>query len=487
MIVQPTHNTPSINDLPNEILLCIFKCVRPAYSALGCENWMQRLLVCRRWRDVVVSTTSLWSDIYVSSEPKWLDLCLSRCANGPANLFFFRRCSIDRTVPILRRYSNIIKEIHYRGLHRRWMVDIEQILKIPMPALVSFEILNALFDRSEASVKLENLPRLRNLTLNMCVLDPNDTPRLATLRSLSLVSACRLGPAVTFEEFMNVLADSSGLEALELGGTLQDLRDCPQGYARDHPTLRPPITLERLRELRIRQFSCALTSHVLARLHLPNAVLVRIALDEVFGYTFPGLSSFLPDNVPVAFPLVSATTSLSIRISRADCVVFAKGSSSSFSLSLLVCPDTHASFDYILRVFASASVTELKFEAERLYGYYPSTWKEAFRSLPRLRHLCISERSGITEPSRVLAGLELASEADSSACCPGLVAMTIGTRDNLLGVHHTTYRRIVTFLRRRADQGAQLERVELFLSHRNPICGAGEEIEAALESLTRTE
>ncbi len=392
-----TENGRSINDLPNEILVCVFESVRQGRTdrdACRHEDWTQPFQICRRWRSVIISTPTLWSDVYLTANSRWLDLCLSRCADAHINLHCIdsRPPSIDCIASVLPRYARNITGLCIEP-HRGWAAPLEHILQIPMPALLSLQI--EAFYVGPARVKLEGFIHLQHLRLYDGALQLEDAARLSSLRTLTL-RQCHL--PFSFREFVDILAAATGLEVLRLDGTLRTLRDCPGGFAKDLSLLRPMIMLERLGELHIRRADCALLSHIMPLLDLPHAVLISISSIRSDSGPLRDLSYILPASMPA---LVSATTSLIFKIRNGVCTVSrnANDPTSASSESTLLhasMPDrgrsgAHA-FGHLLDVFASAPISELALEVESLDYYDTDLWAHAFRSCPRLQHLHVSGR-----------------------------------------------------------------------------------------------
>ncbi|RPD72280.1 hypothetical protein L226DRAFT_158325 [Lentinus tigrinus ALCF2SS1-7] len=81
----------AVHQVPNEILVDIFRLVRGAFQTSADErNWIMLHSVCRRWRDVLCSTPAFWCNISMRSSPDWIKLCLSRSQNSLLSVHFPR-------------------------------------------------------------------------------------------------------------------------------------------------------------------------------------------------------------------------------------------------------------------------------------------------------------------------------------------------------------------------------------------------------------
>lgn len=68
-VKAPGPDAKQLNDLPDEMLSLIF--ITFAYKAQKADQHLQLMLVCKRWRSVVLSTAILWSSVSFDASHPW--------------------------------------------------------------------------------------------------------------------------------------------------------------------------------------------------------------------------------------------------------------------------------------------------------------------------------------------------------------------------------------------------------------------------------
>lgn len=192
----------------------IFSHVRMDESKWRQWGWLYLLLVCRRWRDVAVSTGTFWSDITVqggssNSDLDFLKLCLARSGTAQMKVAFYGGSGIDERLAslmtLLNTHCGRLHALHLLRLNQRRIQTLPQSIAISYPVLTILSIGNRCPGGTPRPVQLsaQQFPALRSLTLHGAYVTPDSSifPRITTLRievlyitrtTLSLVlSKCR--------------------------------------------------------------------------------------------------------------------------------------------------------------------------------------------------------------------------------------------------------------------------------------------------------
>jgi hypothetical protein len=230
-IAELTNNTAPIACLPNELLIVIFEKLRPlARTSSQKRNFPLDLChVTRRWRSVVVGTSSLWTSIELSSESTdLLDAHLERSRGcqleiiyddveeGPYNVR--TRRNLDQVTPHIERvrqlriFSESLESIHlilFR-LSRSDALVLEHISIVCLDALDEGEV--DLYNASHPG----SAPSLTSLDLTGNI-------ALAFLPSLNTVTTLKLRDLVTdispkYRRLFEMLGALTNLTSLSLHG-----------------------------------------------------------------------------------------------------------------------------------------------------------------------------------------------------------------------------------------------------------------------------
>ena len=337
---------PSLDTLPNELLSDIFvwyaietskshsASMRRRPQPRGYYGWGDIMLVCRRWRDVALSSPALWRavDVKLSTQRRalsedsldndaetqnpfrWLELILPRTAKATLELVFGSPAVAIAALPKLNAESSRIgtlvvpNDIYAAAVH--------SFLKLEMPRLVEFEFLNISWPRfiptsdSWKCVKglsAQRFPALRVLRLSNCRFDDEAVMLFPQLQCLDLRSCSFHGHPSTLDHLFDVIRRCINLHELQLHQILRTLNDTARHNAH-------VLSLDRLYKLVICDQPC-LTSRFLAHVTLSvNTTLRVIGMmdippdDESYDTLFPSL---LPADLS-GLPLIPTLTSGSI-------------------------------------------------------------------------------------------------------------------------------------------------------------------------------
>ncbi|KAI1793639.1 hypothetical protein LXA43DRAFT_198580 [Ganoderma leucocontextum] len=324
-----------INNLPNELLVRIFLEFRdvtegPLWalrSRVGNTEsfhmgWQGLMLVCRHWRDVLVSTPAFWRKVHVRMDgpTDWTERCLALSASASIDVY---------ADPDLRREFSL--DILYPHVHRfrsfrfdtvecpRLLATLPPLFGNGMPLLEDLYFIAHRLSTTKEDIDIQltsqRFPRLRALSLSGMV-SPQDVSLHAQLRTLSL-SGCSHN--LSFDRFLDVLAASAQLEELSL---IAALHLFPDDWVRVAAVpLRAPISFPRLRELRLEEHGIVRTSLFLAHLHLHPSVALWIEgnfeeSDYVDGSpdTVNSVSAMLPPDHIVTLPALSIATTVNMEV-----------------------------------------------------------------------------------------------------------------------------------------------------------------------------
>ncbi|KAI0755482.1 hypothetical protein C8Q74DRAFT_1452184 [Fomes fomentarius] len=193
-IVAVTIN-PTVNSLPVELLMQILSHVRMHERKWRQWGWLYLLLVCRRWRDVAVSTAIFWSDVAVqggssNSDLDFLKLCLARSGTAQMKVAFSEGSGIDgrlaSLLTLLNTHHGRLHTLHLLRLNQLRIQTLPQSVAISYPVLTVLSIGNRCPGGTPRPVQLsaQQFPALRSLTLHGAYVTPESSilPRITTLR-----------------------------------------------------------------------------------------------------------------------------------------------------------------------------------------------------------------------------------------------------------------------------------------------------------------
>ena len=141
-----TTRTPFRLRFPSELLLEIFKFAAapfdlpyPTYAHWTypgfTANWLSITVVCRRWRRLACSTSSLWSIVAVYNNPAWLNVVLPRSGCLSVDLVFHRNDSVPSCLDALRTHSSRIRKLFFLSPDLPSYLALAALSSIQMPML----------------------------------------------------------------------------------------------------------------------------------------------------------------------------------------------------------------------------------------------------------------------------------------------------------------------------------------------------------------
>ena len=482
---QLLNSSLPIHKLPNELLVHVFSDFRGVCGGqregartLFPAGWSCPLmLVCRHWRDVLVSTPAFWRRIDLGCRMEWTELCLSRSI--PAAVEVVRRfherllCPLDILHPHVHRFRTFLLGMDQRTDLR---TALPPLFGSGMPLLENLNFIvfgpSAPANCSNVDVYLtsEWFPCLRALLLSRTAI-PVDIPLYAQLRTLTL-RVCY--PSVSFDEFLDALAASVQLEELTLYDTLVHLT--PGEWMHGVPVPRRlPILLPHLRYFTLYEPGTIRTSRFLAHLRLkPFVELCITAASEESPDATLSISAMLPPDPSTVIPSLAIATKVSmtttvgiyeVRYEYPNPTIIpgpARGFPNSPTLGLNLRhgpgPFTAQGLDDLVYTFARSPLTSLVIQGDRAYGTV-AAWSKVFRTFPLLEELEVCGHPAAFDPAVVFRGLHATSSgphADSTVACPNLKYVHpqgIGTVE--------TYDAMRECFRWRGDRGVVLKVLDL--------------------------
>ncbi|PIL34669.1 hypothetical protein GSI_03449 [Ganoderma sinense ZZ0214-1] len=448
-------------------------------------GWPDLMVVCRRWRDVFVTTPAFWRTIDLGHQIDWTKLCLARSVPSSIDVFTRHedRCPLGVIFPHARRFRRFFFQTAPGSQLER---ALSYLFGGGMPLLenLTFKVLQTphMGDAVDANFTSHRFPSLQALTLQGTA-----APRLGDvsfyiqLRQLSL-NFCSYN--LSFEGFLDALSACVQLEDLALINTLHFL---PGGWAHDKAMpRRQPITLPCLRKFKAICHDALHTSRFLAHLYLQPSVVFEIAIDPFRGPLVGGegnweppdiiidattIREMLPPNRLATLPLLTVATHVEITDMHSEyCIRCGYG--------YLVDPRT-GSPDSVLKVntvyiwddpqdglltqglhdlvecFNRAPLTGLKVHAFQLYATV-DIWEAVFLAFPLLEELIFDGTEGA---SGIFLGLHAASSRtcdESSVACPKLNRVSAGRLCTA-----AAFEAMRECFQHRADRGARLQVLDL--------------------------
>ena len=324
-----------IHRLPNELLILLlahFREVMDSYSRLNPgqnkafrNGWQILMLVCRHWRDILVSTPAFWRMVDLSRQIDWTKLCLARSSPAHINVLVQRhaRCPLGVIYPHARRFQTFFFEAAYSP---QLQGALSYLFSSGMPLLEDFKFV--VFEQSppadagavDHDITLRRYPCLQALSLTGSVIvAPRDVLLYAQLRELSLRFCSHF---LSFDEFIDALAACTQLEQLILSDTLHRLSG-DWAHAGGPVPQRPPISLPRLREFTSTFHKAHHTSRFLAHLYLQPSVVLDI--DAYFNgpltageapdlNTTKSIRAMLPPDRSATLPVLAVPTHIELSV-----------------------------------------------------------------------------------------------------------------------------------------------------------------------------
>ncbi|PIL34687.1 hypothetical protein GSI_03467 [Ganoderma sinense ZZ0214-1] len=446
-------------------------------------DWQGLMLVCRQWRDVLVSTPAFWRKVHVRLDGRdgWTERCLALSASTSLDV---------GVVPILRREFSL--SILYPHVHRfrsfrfsslyclRLLATLPHLFGNGMPLLEDLHFVAHRLITTTEDIDLQltsqRFPRLRALSLSGTV-SPQGISLYAQLRTLSL-SDCSHN--LSFDRFLDALAASTQLEELSLMAALHLFTD---DWVWDEAVpRRTPIFLPRLRELRLEEHGILRTSHFLAHLRLHPSVALWIEgtfkeTDYVTHSpdTIHTITALLPPDHNTTLPALSAATTVSMEV-WGDEYEISCGTPRTETKKkdipnamLKLTPNGGRGWDRsmaqglddLINSFGRSPLTRLNVDGDHRYGTVDA-WTRVFQTFPLLEILDVSGEPDVSVET-VFVGLHAASviapqtDEGLTIACPKLKTV------NVEGAQGTVemYEAMLDCFRYRAEKEVVLETLNL--------------------------
>ena len=447
------NDESAINHVPDEILADILFLARgDLHSYPDDQKWLKLHLVCRRWRDILCSTSAFWRDISMNKSVEWVRLCLSRSKDSLLSLRFFHGPSAipDNAIasPMLADITRRVRSLSFLGIERH-TVDptLAQFLvdTTGMPLLVEL-ILHALISDSDSAPFPE---RAQNLVRQLRLLDlhvyevPKTIVQCQYLRILRLINTPF--PHIALEDLLTMLSRNTLLEEL----AIQAYPSFTQ-HSHLHAGFSPPdrrshqlVSFTKLHKLRLISVQI-LVQNILGRFCFPKAVDVEVN-SASYGVALAMDHGILAQclllraqSCAEILPVLSSATALEVTVDDSPRsfhvevkipgtdkpVELAVGYAHAQSFSLLP-----PSLRDIVQTFSPAPIAEVIMDAGKVpltdFRATVETWASFFRALPLLTKL---ELVGwYTASWTMWNGLLLACSAqiDDTPCCPCLRILSV--------------------------------------------------------------
>ncbi|PIL34659.1 hypothetical protein GSI_03439 [Ganoderma sinense ZZ0214-1] len=518
-----------VHKLPNELLIRIFADFRQAASSpvrpesrsssrsLSREgtpgpitDWHSLMLVCHKWRDLLVSTPMFWRTVDMKGHVEWTKLCLDRSAAASLDVRADDgdRCPLDMLYLHAHRFQRLSTSLS--------ISEAGPLLSGGMPLLEDLELRDVtpleLMQCIDSALYLTShrFPRLQTLAL-VEVFSPRDPSLYAQLRTLSLSDCAH---HFSFHGFLDILAGCARLEELTLTQTLDGLGVSDEWPSRKPIPHRPPVVLPHLRSFSLEQRGIVRTSQFLAHLLIPASAHLKVAGDFLRRDDSPDsdtadtLGALLPPNRATVLPVLSTTLRLSaivaenprsIDVASSESILPPRGAGehekhrvdAQFALHLDGNdpgqePWMAQCLRDLVECFGASPLTHL----DLLWDHSSSDaadWERVFRTFPLLEELIVGSAQ-YYEAAKVFVGLHAASSearVDSLViACPNLRQVSLGGVDAV-----ATYEAMRECLQDRADRGARLQVLDLSMvfnkdltSETNQtICGFVEDLRQAVQ------
>ena len=252
-----------IDKLPPELLFEMFDFVGPGPAILPLTH------VCRRWRDVALSSPTLWS--VIGSCARLVPLFLQRSLGSPLQVRGFVANHDDREfLDCLPHLETIIHRVVSFEVHFRARVhEPFTRLTCAAPALEHLSFRFPPLNRTWAQNVLDTLfsggmPSLRKVVLDRALPSPNCLS--LSITSLTLINSSDLGPC---DDLLSILESCANVEVLMLLNAISSKSSSTPGPSSDLS-----VQLACLRELYVHGVSIGIhgVSNFLSHLSFPRLV-----------------------------------------------------------------------------------------------------------------------------------------------------------------------------------------------------------------------
>ena len=500
---------PAVHNLPNELLVPIFLAFQEATegplwglkSRVGHNGsfymgWQGLMLVCRRWRDVLVSTPAFWRKVHVRMDGHndWTERCLELSAATSLDVCADPDLRREYSLSILYPHVHRFRSFRFGTIYcPRLLVTVPHLFGSGMPLLedLYFVAHRLITTTEDVDIQLssQRFPRIQHLSLSGIV-SPRDVSLYAQLRTLSL-SGC--SHSVSFDHFLDALAASAQLEELSLMAALHVFTD---NWVWDEAVpRRTPISLPRLRELRLEEHGIVRTSHFLAHLHLHPSVALWIEgnfkeTDYVNNSpdTVNSISAMLPPgDLCATLPALSLARTVNVEVwgdeYEISCGTPRATAKKDVPNAIFKLTNPGRGWDRfmaqglndLVNAFGRSPLTRLNVDGDHRCGTVDA-WARVFLAFPSLEMLDVSGEPHVSVET-VFLGLHAASSPSSShtgvetteteggatgdLACPKLKTVNVEGKGTV-----EAYEAMLDCLRYRTEKGGVLETLNLgFAAH----------------------
>ncbi|KAL1943557.1 hypothetical protein VTO73DRAFT_4002 [Trametes versicolor] len=213
----------SINTLPDELLVPILLLTRlwPPWSSKK-TNPVCYMLVCRRWRAVILAHGHFWDTITVHKRTEWLLLALSRSHQVPLHLTFADLPTLAGVLPHVVPLRDRIESLVLGRGSKEELAAVSSLINGVFPSLTKLAISNGGIPSPITGPTVEqllfrhaNYPRLAHLELERLPVQLTES-LFRHLTTLTLKSCSPAPSQMTADAFLDMLESAERLENLTL-------------------------------------------------------------------------------------------------------------------------------------------------------------------------------------------------------------------------------------------------------------------------------
>ncbi|KAI0641514.1 hypothetical protein C8Q79DRAFT_315903 [Trametes meyenii] len=449
---------PTIHRLPVELLVEVFSWSQLTHSALvgPRHHWTQLMLVCQRWRAVVVDTPQFWTTIDFADNFQWARDSLSRSRNAviDINLVGIEPSILETAVGLLASHTLRLRRLVFHSNDTGDNLDpLVKLLFSHLPALeeLAISLTQRPFAWPEVDFGLacDKHPRLHRLILEGVTI-PREPQFYSRMKTLVLHKRCPVRGGAFMKRLFGILVNASELEELDLSHYEIEVSGDPQEDMEDLPPV-PVIVLPKLRSFYM-EHSVHVMYQMLAALNIPptcehfhlraittvwgggvgddgtlRSILVRLIPShlrhllhnaEQLSITMSSRRYVIRDPGPVRLPSSQSTsTDPDVPIDRVHILIANSGTTS-----------LHISLEDILHVTSLTHLMSLTINSERQH-IESTAWAALLRSCPKLCTLVVSEiPTGRSTSIFEALAVQGSAEHPSPVLCPSLHSLSVESR-----------------------------------------------------------
>ncbi|KAM5545494.1 hypothetical protein V8D89_000532 [Ganoderma adspersum] len=452
--------TAPVNSLPNELFIEIFLLAEPRPIGNGGEtriilpdtaSWAPLMLVCRHWRDVILSTPRLWRVIKVRESLKWAELAVSRSQNATLGITFWGKTSVTASLPILWPVAERIVALNFHDTDKGQLAAALELVS-SAHSLVKLYLKRNYQEQDggvfpdvllhSVSIDHQRFPAMTALTIQgvrMVLKDPQAF--FSRLRFLDLKNCVLLcdPPVFTLSTFLDMLANCTALERASLYRVLSQFHHGQPQYQPVKPVQRSRIvSIPTLRKLIIED-EAEVVSSFMSLLNVdPNVDVHLVHEVDTLSNDSPGVFvPLLPPNQHQTLPDLDKVRSLNVifDVACGSSEVYCwSGAGGGLSLSLRLKQDAHQrqsmpvprAVDEIIQLFANAPLTKLSvYAAIDLQTIEEAEWARLFPAFRALECLALGGVSiDVPKAFAALAGPQ-PGENGGRVVCPRLRTLSV--------------------------------------------------------------